>query len=231
MSGMASRTRGPERRREPLSRERIVAAAVELLDTVGEGGLTFRALAERLATGPGAIYWHVAGRSELLAAATDAVLTTAAVGDDPDATPHETVRALALGLFDAIDDHPWVGTQLVGTPSQSPMLPVFEQLGRQVRALGVPRGAWFSAVSALWNYILGVAGQNAANARMPQPATTDRTAYLGSVADDWAALDADRYAFTRAVAGQLREHDDRAEFLTGIDLILTGITTHRWPTG
>ncbi|WP_307061954.1 TetR/AcrR family transcriptional regulator [Streptomyces sp. B3I8] len=228
---MASRTRGPERRREPLSRERIVAAAVELLDTVGEGGLTFRALAERLATGPGAIYWHVAGRSELLAAATDAVLTTAAVGDDPDATPHETVRALALGLFDAIDDHPWVGTQLVGTPSQSPMLPVFEQLGRQVRALGVPRGAWFSAVSALWNYILGVAGQNAANARMPQPATTDRTAYLGSVADDWAALDADRYAFTRAVAGQLREHDDRAEFLTGIDLILTGITTHRWPTG
>ncbi|MDQ0815306.1 AcrR family transcriptional regulator [Streptomyces sp. B3I7] len=231
MSGMASRTRGPERRREPLSRERIVAAAVELLDTVGEGGLTFRALAERLATGPGAIYWHVAGRSELLAAATDAVLTTAAVVDDPDATPHETVRALALGLFDAIDDHPWVGTQLVGTPSQSPMLPVFEQLGRQVRALGVPRGAWFSAVSALWNYILGVAGQNAANARMPQPATTDRTAYLGSVADDWAALDADRYAFTRAVAGQLREHDDRAEFLTGIDLILTGITTHRWPTG
>ncbi|WP_307172509.1 TetR/AcrR family transcriptional regulator [Streptomyces sp. B3I7] len=228
---MASRTRGPERRREPLSRERIVAAAVELLDTVGEGGLTFRALAERLATGPGAIYWHVAGRSELLAAATDAVLTTAAVVDDPDATPHETVRALALGLFDAIDDHPWVGTQLVGTPSQSPMLPVFEQLGRQVRALGVPRGAWFSAVSALWNYILGVAGQNAANARMPQPATTDRTAYLGSVADDWAALDADRYAFTRAVAGQLREHDDRAEFLTGIDLILTGITTHRWPTG
>lgn len=230
MTGMASRTRGAERRREPLSRERIVAAAVELLDTVGEGGLTFRALAERLATGPGAIYWHIAGRSELLVAATDAVLTAAAVGDEPDATPHETVRALALGLFDAIDEHPWVGAQLVGTPSQSPMLPIFEQLGRQVRALGVPQGAWFSAVSALWNYILGVAGQNAANARIPQPAT-DRTAYVGSVADHWAALDADRYVFTRTVADQLREHDDRAEFLTGIDLILTGITAHRWPTG
>jgi AcrR family transcriptional regulator len=230
MCGMASRARGQERRREPLSRERIVAAAVELLDAEGEDGLTFRALAERLATGPGAIYWHVAGRTELLAAATDAVLTAAAVGDDPDATPHETVRALALGLFDAIDDHPWVGTQLAGTPSQSPMLPLFERLGRQVRALGVPQGAWFSAVSALWNYILGVAGQNAANARIPRPAT-DRAAYMGSVADDWAALDADRYAFTRAVAGQLREHDDRVEFLTGIDLILTGITAHRWPTG
>jgi AcrR family transcriptional regulator len=227
---MASRTRGAERRREPLSRERIVAAAVELLDTVGEGGLTFRALAERLSTGPGAIYWHVAGKAELLAAATDAVLTAGAVDGGTGTTPEEKVRALALGLFDAIDEHPWVGTQLTGAPSQSPMLPLFEQLGRQVQALGTPPAARFSAVSALWNYILGVAGQNAANARAPRDAT-DRTAYLGSVADDWAALDADRYAFTRSVAGRLREHDDRAEFLTGIDLILSGITAHRWPTG
>jgi AcrR family transcriptional regulator len=229
MSRMASRTRRPERRQEPLSRERIVAAAVGLLDTVGESGLTFRALAERLATGPGAIYWHVAGKSELLAAATDAVLAAGSVRADPEATPQESVRALALGLFDAIDDHPWVGTQLVGTPSQSPMLPVFEQLGRQVRALGVPPASQFSAVSALWNYILGVAGQNAANARAPRQ-ETDRTAYLASVADDWAALDPEEYAFTRGVAGRLREHDDRAEFLTGIDLILTGIAAYGRPT-
>ncbi|WP_229889525.1 TetR family transcriptional regulator, partial [Streptomyces mirabilis] len=56
---MATRTRRPERREEPLSRQRIVEAAIGLLDTAGEGALTFRALAERLATGPGAIYWHV----------------------------------------------------------------------------------------------------------------------------------------------------------------------------
>ena len=33
--------------------ERIVEAAIEILDTAGEGALTFRALTERLATGPG----------------------------------------------------------------------------------------------------------------------------------------------------------------------------------
>ncbi len=99
-----------------------------------------------------------------------------------------------------------------------------------MRALGVPSASQFSAVSALWNYILGVAGQNAANARAPRQ-ETDRTAYLASVADDWAALDPEEYAFTRGVAGQLREHDDRAEFLTGIDLILTGIAAHGRPTG
>ncbi|GAA1938738.1 hypothetical protein GCM10009754_02190 [Amycolatopsis minnesotensis] len=41
---------------------------MELLDAGGEGGLTFRALTERLATGPGAIYWHAANKGELLGA-------------------------------------------------------------------------------------------------------------------------------------------------------------------
>ncbi|KLI97725.1 hypothetical protein WQ59_22870 [Streptomyces sp. KE1] len=34
---------------------------------------------------------------------------------------------------------------------------------------------------------------------------------------------ADPYPFTREVAGQLRVHDDEAEFLAGVDLILAGI--------
>ncbi|MGW7406050.1 TetR/AcrR family transcriptional regulator [Streptomyces sp. NPDC054833] len=223
---MATRARRPERRQEPLTRERIVRAAVELLDTVGEGGLTFRALAERLATGPGAIYWHVTGKTELLAAAADAVVTTSIAAADTDATPQEAIRGLALGLFDAIDAHPWVGTQLARAPSQPPMLQVFEGIGRQVQALQVPEAAQFTAASALMSYILGVAGQNAANARAHQP-DTNRTEFLDAVATAWTELDPDQYAFTRSVAEQLRKHDDRAEFLAGIDLILTGITARR----
>lgn len=223
---MATRTGRPERRQEPLSAQRIVSAAVELLDTVGESGLTFRALAEHLATGPGAIYWHVTGKAELLAAATDAVVAGTVTDDDTDATPQDAIRALALGVFDAIDAHPWVGAQLARTSWQPPMLRVFERIGHQVQALQVPRAAQFTAASALMSYILGVAGQNAANTRTLQPGT-DRTAFLDAVATTWAELDPDQYAFTRTVAGQLREHDDRAEFLAGVDLILTGITARR----
>ncbi|MFI9424140.1 TetR/AcrR family transcriptional regulator [Streptomyces achromogenes] len=236
---MASRKSRPERRQEPLSRERIVAAAVELLDTVGEGGLTFRALAERLATGPGAIYWHVTGKNELLAAAIDAVIAPTLAGDDTGTTPQEAIRSLALGVFDAIDAHPWVGTtlaQLPRTPGKSPMLRVFERIGRQVQALRVPEAAQFTAASALLSYILGVAGQNAANTRAAQAnadranadqVNTDRAAFLDAVATAWRELDPDQYRFTRDVAGQLREHDDRAEFVAGIDLILAGITAGR----
>ncbi|MFF1685122.1 MULTISPECIES: TetR/AcrR family transcriptional regulator [unclassified Streptomyces] len=223
---MATRTRRPERREEPLSRRRIVEAAIGLLDTAGESGLTFRALSERLATGPGAIYWHVAGKGELLSAATDAVLAGAVTAGASDATPQDAIRALALGVFDAIDDHPWIGAQLARAPGESPMLRVFENIGRQVQALGVPAAAQFSVASALWNYILGVAGQNAANARAVRP-ETDRAEFLNAVSAVWADLDPDEYAFTRGVAGQLRDHDDRTEFLSGIDLILTGITAGR----
>ncbi|WP_405820279.1 TetR/AcrR family transcriptional regulator [Streptomyces sp. NBC_01390] len=222
-----TRTRRPERREEPLSRERIVEAAIALLDETGEGGLTFRALARRLATGPGAIYWHVTGKDELLAAATDAVVTDAMVDAEataatPGSSPVEAVRALAVGVFDAIDVHPWIGTQLARAPAQSPLLRVFEHLGRQVQALGVPHAAQFTAASALLNYILGVGGQNAANARHHRPGDT-RTEFLGTVSDSWANLDPEEYAFTRGVAEQLRDHDDREEFLAGIDLIVAGI--------
>ncbi|WP_329273225.1 TetR/AcrR family transcriptional regulator [Streptomyces sp. NBC_01451] len=221
----ATRRRRPERREEPLSRDRIVEEAIGLLDESGEGGLTFRALAGRLATGPGAIYWHVTGKDELLGAATESVVAGAMspAAATAGATPQEAVRALAVGVFDAIDAHPWIGTQLARAPAQSPLLRIFEHLGRQVQALGVPRAAHFTAASALLNYILGVGGQNAANARDHRPGTT-RAEFLGSVSASWANLDPDEYAFTRSVADQLRDHDDREEFLAGIDLILAGIT-------
>ncbi|WP_218026086.1 TetR/AcrR family transcriptional regulator [Nocardia miyunensis] len=227
--GMATRTPRSPRRTEALSRERIVAAAIELLDTAGETGLTFRALTERLATGPGAIYWHVANKGELLAAATDAVVT-AALSREParsPCTPRERIHAVALGLFDAIDEHAWLATQLATQLSRSPassLAPrLFESLGREISALGVPEPAWFTATSALMNYILGAAGQNATNGR----ATTgsNRPDFLDTVATTWENLDPEDYPFTRAVARQLRGHDDREQFLDGLDLILSGITT------
>ena len=44
------------------------------------------------------------------------------------------------------------------------------------------------------------------------------------MATGWEGLDADDYPFSRSVAAQMREHDDREQFLAGIDLVLAGIT-------
>ena len=75
------------------------------------------------------------------------------------------------------------------------------------------------------NDILGLAGQHAAAARLLPP-DTDRTEFLDTIAAHWTLLDAEHYPFTLQVAAQLAEHDDRTQFLAGIDLILDGIN-HR----
>src|ERR1700727_2325200 len=134
---MVKKARGSQRREESLSRDRIIEASIDVLDSRGEDGLTFRTLSERLATGPGAIYWHIANKSELLTAACDAIVSRTMEATPSGAKPKANLRALALGMFDAIDAHPWVGSALAQAPGEMPMGRVIERLGQQVRALGV----------------------------------------------------------------------------------------------
>ncbi|MFM0596282.1 TetR/AcrR family transcriptional regulator [Paraburkholderia dilworthii] len=222
---MAKKARSVQRREDSLSPERIIEAAIEVLDSSGEKGLTFRALSERLATGPGAIYWHIASKGELLTAACDAIVAQTMNTPVDGTTPEATIRALALAMFDAIDEHPWVGSALTRAPGQLPMVRVFERIGQQLRALGVPVEEEWATVSAVLSYILGVGGQNAANTHFAREQGLDRSNFLGEVSTVWSELDPDEYPFTRSVASQLPTHDDRADFVAGIDLILRGIAS------
>jgi AcrR family transcriptional regulator len=216
------------RRGDALSKERIVGAAIETLDAGGEDALTFRVLAHRLSTGPGAIYNHVANKSELLRAATDEVIAHLTAGAVTGDEPGEAIRVLMLGVFDAIHARPWLGAQLAREPWQTAMLQIFESAGDRLAALGIPEQAQFDAASALVNYVLGVAGQYAASARALPGQPAGRSAFLEAVAAQWTAQhDAEQHPFVHRVAAQLAEHDDREQFLAGIDLILAGISTLR----
>jgi len=242
MAVMPTRTRRAPRRTDALTRDVIVQAATEILDADGEDALTLRALTLRLSTGYGAIYHHVADRDDLLAAATDDVIAAvvAAVSDpalDPAAAPtpvptsaptraagpQDTLRSLALGLFDAVQTHPWVGAQLTREPWRPALLDVYECVSTQLQALGVPEDKLSDCAGALMNYIWGVAGQNAANARALAASNMDREQFLASVARRWAQLDPARYPSVHRARAQLREHDDREQFAAGVDLILAGI--------
>ena len=226
---MATRSRRAPRRTEALSREVIVEAATGILDAEGEDALTLRALTIRLATGYGAIYHHVADRDDLLAAATDHVIagivTDLAADLVAGAEPRAALRAVARGLFDALVAHPWVGAQLTREPWRPALLDIYEIISEQLQALDVPRQGLSDPAGVLVNYILGVAGQNAANARALATSKMDRSTFLASVAARWAQLDPVRYPIVHEARATLREHDDRAQFLAGIDLILAGIET------
>ncbi|MDX3800053.1 TetR/AcrR family transcriptional regulator [Streptomyces sp. AK04-3B] len=225
---MAKRTakgsaRAP-RRTDSLSRELIIQTAIEILDGGGEKALTLRALTVRLSTGYGAIYHHVADKSDLLATATDDVITGVVSGAVADADPRTALRRLTLGLFDAVDAHPWVGAELSHQPWRPALLDFYESVGRLLHALDVPERVRFDAAGALVNYVLGVAAQNAANARLSAGGDTDRESFLENAAAQWAQIDPGRYPFVHAAATRLGEHDDREQFLVGVDIFLAGIS-------
>jgi AcrR family transcriptional regulator len=225
MALMATKSQRAPRRKEALSKDVIVNAATEILDADGEDALTLRALTVRLSTGYGAIYHHVADRDELLAAAADGVIARIVTDLAADAEPRQALRAVAVGLFDSIVAHPWVGAQLNREPWRPAVLDTYESVSVQLQALGVPRRALSDCAGVLVNYILGVAGQNAANARALANSKMERSAFLAAVAAQWAQIDPARYPSVHEARTHLREHDDREQFLAGIDLILVGIET------
>ncbi|MCX4238743.1 TetR/AcrR family transcriptional regulator [Streptomyces sp. NPDC020707] len=208
--------------------EAVLTAAVALLDEAGGSALTFRALAARLGTGVGTIYWYVSNKDELLDRATDhaigGVLT--AVEEQPDSDdPIADLRAMAITLFDAIVDRPWLAAYFMrNTDVQGNSLRLYEKLGEQTLRLDLTPRQRFHAVSAITGVVVGTAAD--LGMEVPQDmldGPVDRDAYLDRFAETWRALDATDFPFVRQIADEFAEHDDRDQFIAALDLTLTGL--------
>lgn len=216
-----------------LSQEVVVGAAVALLDELGERGLTFRLLAERLNTGPGAIYWHVANKDELVALAADQVLGQALEAETDGAGPGSGLRALAISVFDTLDRHQWAASHLTAPATLPNALRLLDTIGTRVTRTGLPAERHFTVATAIFFYITGVSAQiiapsPAVSADADTDAPTDRDAYLAQTAERWEKFDPAEYPFLSRVASDLRDHDDRDQFVIGLDLLLEGLNA---PTG
>ena len=73
MESIWTRQRTAAPARETLSRDQIVKATMELLDTEGLSGLSMRKLAARLDSGATSLYWHVQTKDDLLDLVIDEV--------------------------------------------------------------------------------------------------------------------------------------------------------------
>lgn len=95
---MVNRSRTP---RGALSRSRIIAAAIKLIDEEGLGALTARHLAARLGCKPMSLYNHIASMDDLLDAIVDELLASVLR-----ATPHANVPAAASEYLGLAERHP-----------------------------------------------------------------------------------------------------------------------------
>ncbi|MEU6439176.1 TetR family transcriptional regulator [Streptomyces sp. NPDC047046] len=208
--------------------ETVLGAAVALLDEAGAPALTFRALAARLGTGVGTIYWYVSNKDELLDRATDHAIggVLAAVEEQPESDdPIADLRAMAVALFDAIIDRPWLAAYFMrNTDVQGNSLRLYEKLGRQTLRLDLTPRQRFHAVSAITGVVVGTAAD--LGGELPQElreGDVDRDAYLGRFAEQWRSLDSAEFPFVQQIAEEFEGHDDRDQFVAALELTLSGL--------
>ena len=111
----ARRGRPPSNARDTLTRDRIVAAALELLDQGGLSAFSVRDVAKALGVYPAAIYWHVPTRNALLALMVAHVLRDLAPKGGARAW-QDWLRALFRRYRNAVRRHPNIAP-LIGAPT------------------------------------------------------------------------------------------------------------------
>ena len=148
-----------------LSRERVIGTAVDLLRRYGLGDLSMRRLARELGVAPGALYWHVSNKQELLVEVADALLSEVPeiAGDRPAA---EALAALALAIREAIapvpDGADVVALAYAVEPAAARPL---REVSRLLAAAGVPVAERDHVAALVVHHILGSVGGQQDRAR------------------------------------------------------------------
>ena len=141
---MATTRKRPSKTRKPLSRDRVLQAAVELADRDGLGALSMRRLGSELGVEAMSLYNHVTNKVDLLDGIVDAVTAEFA---DPGTTPGDdwraVIRACVITQHEVLLRHPWTAALAESRVRTGPVrLRYYDSL------LGVLRAAGFSELGA-----------------------------------------------------------------------------------
>lgn len=118
----------PPRERQPLTREKIVDAALKLLERDGLQGLSMRKLAQELDTGAASLYWHVGDKEQLLGLLLDRIVGESEVVEPDPEHWQETVKNFARATRRLFARHRDSAALSLGrVPSGPHSLPVLER--------------------------------------------------------------------------------------------------------
>ncbi|MFC8851232.1 MULTISPECIES: TetR/AcrR family transcriptional regulator [unclassified Micromonospora] len=229
-----------------LSRETIVAAAIELADRDGLAGLSMRRLAQHLGVDAMSIYYHLRDKDTLLAAMVDAVAAEigateteaggeigagdeAAAGADPPAGTGpwtDQLRALIMRARRTMLRHPWAARVLEARDTPTPAVLLHIE-----RVLAVLRGGGCSvslshhALHLLGSRILGFSQDlfdDSPNTSAAEEANAAQAAAWAETMPHIAEL-----AVAVSHSGALGGCDDEDEFAFALDLLLDGLDRRR----
>ncbi|WP_220131228.1 TetR/AcrR family transcriptional regulator C-terminal domain-containing protein [Streptomyces sp. PT12] len=208
-------------RRPRLSRERIVEAAVDLLDSEGVEGFSMRRLAARLRAGTMSLYSYVETREDVLDLALDAVMGELALDDDDGVDWRTALTRRVEQSRQVMRRHVWI-TTLIGTrPLIGPTsLARSDRFYATLARAGLPPLELNAAVNTLFAYVHGfVAAENVWRLTVTDP---EHEAKLRRQVRRHVLAHADRYP-ALAREADVTDGDADGGFRRGLDLILDGI--------
>jgi AcrR family transcriptional regulator len=212
--------------RTPLSRGRVLDAAIRLADEGGIESLSMRKLARALGVEAMSLYNHVANKGDLVDAITDLVVSEIelpAAGEEWDLA----VRTCAISAYETFMRHPWA-CGLVMSPTRGRAVPVqriryIEWLLRCLREAGFSPELTYHAYHALDSHILGFTLWHLGHSAGAKDIAgeQDFADFATGLVEE---LRADGYPYLAEHAEQhVAGVEGEREFEFGLDLILDGL--------
>jgi AcrR family transcriptional regulator len=210
--------------RTPLTRERIVDAAMRILLDQGYEAVSMRKVAQALETGPASLYAHVANKGEL----DQLMVDRAAAGIEvPAADPdrwQEQLKDAMRSMLKVMRANPGVARAAIGqVPLGERALTSTEGILAILKAGRVPDQAAAWAIDMLSLYVTAVAFEESVQGAAGWT-VDDVENFVTHLRDFFQGLPADRFPFTVALAGPLTagaSGDERFEF--GLQVVVGGL--------
>ena len=216
---MAAQTDPNAKRRAPLTRERVLGAAIALADKGGIESLTMRKLGQELGVEAMSLYNHVANKDDIIDGVVDLVFSEIALPSGG-ADWKTAMRTRAISAHEALLRHPWA-TSLM----QSRTKPGPSTLRHHDLVLGSLRGAGFTlinaahAISVIDGYVYGFALQQI---NIPLQ-SSEQVAEVGEKMMRQLAGEYPHLAEMITEHAMQPGYDYSEEFEFGLDLILDGL--------
>lgn len=210
---------GARRARGSLSRDRVIEAALALVDAEGAAALTMPALARTLGCGVMTLYGYVDSKEDLLAALAQRALAELRLPDDLPADAGDILRIWGMSLRSTFLDHPSLPAIFLSQPVVGPgILYGLESLLAALNERGhAPRTA-VRAVYAVVTYAVGFVAWEAPRTRQQTQAV-----YAATWRQAFAALPPDDLPLTATVLDQLGEVANEKQFTLGLNALVAGL--------
>jgi TetR/AcrR family transcriptional regulator, tetracycline repressor protein len=208
------------RRREPLTRERVLGAALTIVDGEGLSALSMRRVGEALGVEAMSLYNHVPGKAALLDGVFELILA-----ELPPARRHrswkESLRERALALAGVLRAHPNALPLFASRPAVTPAS--FEHVEQALQTLHDAGFSPHDALSVFQILVAFVVGHTLQAETPIPPEEESHPAY--------EALREDTFPRVRELAALLPDRDVEEELAMGVDALLEGLDRRRGAAG